>query len=137
MRFPVVDCADEFVLDTIVAPFTSDYLSTYLSLCPSPNDAVLSFGPMDTLLTSAQHYIPTRLYSLFPHPAQDSGEKRRYIAVLSSRYVCSTYRLMVAVHLLIPASEMLTFHAPLFAICIPRVGAHLTDSSLLSLRVDL
>lgn len=71
--------------DTIVAPFTSDYLSTYLSLCPSAGDAVLSFGPMDTLLTPAQHYIPTRLYNLFPHPAQDPGEKRKYIAVLCSR----------------------------------------------------
>lgn len=72
--------------DTIVAPFTSDYLSGYLSLCPSPGDAVLSFGPMDTLLTPAQHYLPTRLYSLFPHPAQDALEKRRYIAMLTSRY---------------------------------------------------
>ncbi|KAF8151500.1 hypothetical protein B0H34DRAFT_822751 [Crassisporium funariophilum] len=71
--------------DTIVAPFTSDYLASYLSLFPTSNDAVLSFGPMDTLLTPAQHYIPTRLYNLFPHPAQDPGEKRKYIAVLSSR----------------------------------------------------
>ncbi|KAG1792368.1 uncharacterized protein HD556DRAFT_1239497 [Suillus plorans] len=74
-----------FESDTIVTPFTSDYLSSYLSLCPSPGDAVLSFGPMDTLLTPAQHYLPTRLYSLFPHPAQDASEKRRYIAMLSSR----------------------------------------------------
>ncbi|KAL4066548.1 hypothetical protein J3A83DRAFT_4427399 [Scleroderma citrinum] len=74
-----------FEPDTIVTPFTSDYLSAYLSICPSPGDAVLSFGPMDTLLTPAQHYIPTRLYSLFPHPAQDVGEKRRYIAMLTSR----------------------------------------------------
>ncbi|KAF9244439.1 hypothetical protein BU15DRAFT_71425 [Melanogaster broomeanus] len=74
-----------FEPDTIVTPFTSDYLSVYLSLCPSPGDAVLSFGPMDTLLTPAQHFLPTRLYSLFPHPAQDAGEKRRYIAMLTSR----------------------------------------------------
>ncbi|OAX34810.1 actin-like ATPase domain-containing protein [Rhizopogon vinicolor AM-OR11-026] len=74
-----------FESDTIVTPFTSDYLSAYLSLCPSPGDAVLSFGPMDTLLTPAQHYLPTRLYSLFPHPAQDACEKRRYIAMLTSR----------------------------------------------------
>ncbi|TFK37723.1 hypothetical protein BDQ12DRAFT_607042 [Crucibulum laeve] len=74
-----------FEPDTIVAPFTSDYLSSYLSLCPSTNDAVISFGPMDTLLTPAQHYIPTRLYNLYPHPIHDSGDKRRYIAVLSSR----------------------------------------------------
>ncbi|KAK2463303.1 hypothetical protein APHAL10511_004958 [Amanita phalloides] len=71
--------------DTVVAPFTADFLSTYLSLCPSPNDAVLSFGPMDILMTPAHHYIPTRLYNLFPHPVQDSAEKRRYIAVISSR----------------------------------------------------
>ncbi|KAH7910083.1 hypothetical protein BJ138DRAFT_151743 [Hygrophoropsis aurantiaca] len=75
----------KFEPDTIVTPFTSDYLSAYLSLCPSPADAVLSFGPMDTLLTPAQHYLPTRLYSLFPHPAQDVSEKRRYIAMLTSR----------------------------------------------------
>ncbi|KAG6840072.1 hypothetical protein C0991_009184 [Blastosporella zonata] len=74
-----------FEPDTIVSPFTSDSLSSYLSLLPSSNDAVLSFGPMDTLMTPAQHYIPTRLYNLVPHPAQDAGEKRKYIAVLSSR----------------------------------------------------
>lgn len=83
-------CADPkadlcFSSDAVVTPFTSDYLSGYLSLCPSPGDAVLSFGPMDTLLTPAQHYHPTRLYNLFPHPAQDAGEKRRYIAMLTSR----------------------------------------------------
>ncbi|KAG7085446.1 hypothetical protein E1B28_003007 [Marasmius oreades] len=74
-----------FESDTIVTPFTSDYLATYLSLCPSPSDAVLSFGPMDSLLTPAAHYLPTRLYNLFPHPAQEVGEKRKYIAVLTSR----------------------------------------------------
>lgn len=41
---------------------------------------------MDTLMTPAQHYIPTRLYSLYPHPAQEAGEKRKYIAVLHSRF---------------------------------------------------
>ncbi|KAF8968470.1 D-xylulose kinase [Flammula alnicola] len=71
--------------DTIVAPFTTDYLASYLSQLPSPGDAVISFGPMDTLLAPAQHYIPTRLYNLFPHPAQDTNEKRKYIAVLTSR----------------------------------------------------
>jgi xylulokinase len=40
---------------------------------------------MDIMLTPAQHYIPTRLYNIFPHPAQDPAEKRRYIAILSSR----------------------------------------------------
>ncbi|KAF5345646.1 hypothetical protein D9756_011239 [Leucocoprinus leucothites] len=73
------------IIDTLVTPFTSDYLAAYLSLCPSPNDAILSFGPMDMLLTPAQNYIPTRMYNLFPHPAQDSGEKRRYIAALCNR----------------------------------------------------
>ncbi|TFK61278.1 actin-like ATPase domain-containing protein [Pluteus cervinus] len=71
--------------ETIITPFVSDYLSAYMSLCPSPNDVVLTFGPMDLLMTTAQHYTPTRLYNLFPHPAQDPGEKRRYVAVLSSR----------------------------------------------------
>ncbi|KAK7028416.1 hypothetical protein R3P38DRAFT_2936359 [Favolaschia claudopus] len=40
---------------------------------------------MDTMIAPAQHYIPTRLHSLFPHPAQDPAQKRRYIAVLTSR----------------------------------------------------
>ncbi|KAH9920985.1 actin-like ATPase domain-containing protein [Amylocystis lapponica] len=71
--------------DAIVTPFTSDYLSTYLSLCPSPSDAVLSFGPMDAMLAPASHYLPTRLYNLFPHPAQDASEKRRYVVMLTSR----------------------------------------------------
>jgi xylulokinase len=73
--------------ETIVTPFTSDYMSTYLSLCPSSSDAVLSFGPMDLLMTPAPNYIPSRLYSLFPHPAQDASEKRRYVAMLTSRCV--------------------------------------------------
>lgn len=71
--------------DTIISSFTADYLSTYLSLVPSPSDAVLSFGPMDFLLTSAPHYLPTRLFNVFPHPAQDQGEKRKYIVMLTSR----------------------------------------------------
>ncbi|KAF8881707.1 hypothetical protein CPB84DRAFT_1687055 [Gymnopilus junonius] len=74
-----------FEPETVVAPFTSDMLSSYISLLPSSGDAVLSFGPMDTLLAPAQHYIPTRLYNLFPHPAQDATEKRKYIAVLTCR----------------------------------------------------
>ncbi|KAK7039334.1 hypothetical protein R3P38DRAFT_474568 [Favolaschia claudopus] len=40
---------------------------------------------MDVMMAPAQHYIPTRLYSLFPHPAQDPSEKRRYVAVLTNR----------------------------------------------------
>jgi xylulokinase len=71
--------------ETIVAPFTCDFLASYLSVLPSAGDSVLSFGPMDALLTPAQHYIPTRLYNLFPHPAQDTSEKRKYIAILTSR----------------------------------------------------
>jgi hypothetical protein len=74
-------------LETIVAPFTSDFLASYLSQLPSAGDAVLSFGPIDTLLAPAQHYIPTRLYNLFPHPAQDATEKRKYIAVINNRYI--------------------------------------------------
>ena len=85
----LVPCADGLITslpkDTVVAPFTADFLSTYLSLCPSQNDAVLSFGPMDILMTPAHHYIPTRLFNLFPHPVQESNEKRRYISVISSR----------------------------------------------------
>ncbi|KAH9953032.1 hypothetical protein BC827DRAFT_195897 [Russula dissimulans] len=74
-----------FEPETTIASFTADYLSTYLSLVPSPSDAILSFGPMDFLLTSAPHYLPSRLYSMFPHPAQDPSEKRKYISMLTSR----------------------------------------------------
>lgn len=74
-------------VDTIVTPFSSDYLATYLSLCPTPSDAVLSFGPMDVMLAPAASYVPTRFYNLFPHPAQDTNEKRRYVAMLVSRCV--------------------------------------------------
>ncbi len=41
---------------------------------------------MDFLLTSAPHYLPSRLYSVYPHPAQDPSEKRKYIIMLTSRY---------------------------------------------------
>src|SRR5712671_372397 len=78
------------VKETTIASFTADYLSTYLSLIPSPSDAVLSFGPMDFLLTSAPHYLPSRLYSMFPHPAQDPSEKRKYISMLTSRYAVAS-----------------------------------------------
>ncbi|OSX62720.1 hypothetical protein POSPLADRAFT_1180806 [Postia placenta MAD-698-R-SB12] len=71
--------------DAIVTPFTADYLSTYLSVCPTPSDAVLSFGPMDVMLAPASNYVPTRLYTLFPHPAQDASERKRYVAMLTSR----------------------------------------------------
>lgn len=81
------DSVAENASDTIVTPFTTDYLSTYLSLCPSPSDAVLSFGPMDVMMAPASHYLPTRLYNLFPHPAQDVTERRRYVVMLTSRYV--------------------------------------------------
>jgi xylulokinase len=74
-----------FDRDAFLVPFTSDHLSTYLSICPSPTDAILSFGSTDVLLTPAPHYIPGKLYSLFPHPAQDPSEKRKYVAMLMNR----------------------------------------------------
>jgi xylulokinase len=63
----------------------SDNLASYLSLCPSLGDAVISFGGMDTLLTPAAHYVPSRLCTVIPHPAQEPNEKRRYVAQLTSR----------------------------------------------------
>ncbi|KAJ7054865.1 hypothetical protein C8F01DRAFT_1374108 [Mycena amicta] len=71
--------------ETGVTSFTSDGLAAYLSMVPSSNDVVIQFGLMDVLMAPAQHYLPTRLYNLFPHPAQDSTEKRRYIAVVTNR----------------------------------------------------
>src|SRR5260370_33201850 len=41
---------------------------------------------MDLLVTSAPHYLPSRLYSVYPHPAQDPSEKRKYIIMLTSRH---------------------------------------------------
>ena len=72
-------------LETSIIPFTSDHLATYLSLCPTSSDSIISFGSTDVLLTAASHYLPTRLYSLFPHPAQEPSESPRYVTMLSSR----------------------------------------------------
>ncbi|KAF7325986.1 hypothetical protein MKEN_00449500 [Mycena kentingensis (nom. inval.)] len=74
-----------FDAETSITSFTSDGLATYLSVVPSANDAVIQFGPMDVLMAPAQHYLPTRMYNLFPHPAQDPSEKRRYVAVVTNR----------------------------------------------------
>lgn len=71
--------------DTIVTPFALDTLSSYLSLIPQPTDAVLQLGPMDYLMASAPNYAPSRLFNLYPHPAQDPSEKRRYVVALTSR----------------------------------------------------
>ncbi|KAF7305310.1 hypothetical protein HMN09_00782600 [Mycena chlorophos] len=71
--------------ETGITSFTNDGLSAYLSVVPAPNDVVLQFGPMDVLMAPAQHYLPTRMYNLFPHPAQDPSEKRRYISVVANR----------------------------------------------------
>ncbi|KAF8198176.1 hypothetical protein K438DRAFT_1966919 [Mycena galopus ATCC 62051] len=71
--------------ETSVTSFTNDALAAYLSLAPQPSDAVLQFGPMDVMMAPAAHYIPTKLYQLFPHPAQDPSEKRRYVAALTIR----------------------------------------------------
>ena len=38
-------------------------------------------------MAPAPNYAPTRLYNLYPHPAQDASEKKRYIVMLTSRYV--------------------------------------------------
>ena len=72
--------------DTIVTPFALDTLSSYLSLIPQPADAILQLGPMDYLMASAPNYAPSRLFNLYPHPAQDPNEKRKYIVSLTSRY---------------------------------------------------
>ncbi|KAF8321157.1 hypothetical protein DL93DRAFT_2212896 [Clavulina sp. PMI_390] len=71
--------------DAFVIPFTSEHLSSYLSVLPSPSELVLSFGQTDVALTPAKRYRPSRLYNLYPHPAQSSHEKPRYIAGLLSR----------------------------------------------------
>ena len=71
--------------DVFLIPFTSEHLATYLSICPAPTDVILSFGQTDVLMTSAPRYVPSRLYYLHPHPAQNPYEKPRYIATLLSR----------------------------------------------------
>ncbi|KAJ3889190.1 hypothetical protein GG344DRAFT_79036 [Lentinula edodes] len=83
--------ADSFGFDpeTIVTSFTSDYLASFFLVSlfdPSTGaTAVLQFGSMDMLLIPAARHIRTPSSSLFPHPAQDPTEKRRYIDVLTSR----------------------------------------------------
>lgn len=71
--------------DAFIVPFTSDRLASYLSVSPGPEETVLSFGSVDSLMVPAPRYIPSRLYTLHPHPAQDPTEPRRYIAVLNNR----------------------------------------------------
>lgn len=80
-----LQCLTRFT-DTIVTPFALDTLSSYLSLVPQPADVVLQLGPMDYLMASAPNYVPSRLFNLYPHPAQDPNEKRKYVVALTSRY---------------------------------------------------
>ena len=42
---------------------------------------------MDVMMAPAPNYVPTRLYNIYPHPAQDASEKKRYIIMLTSRYI--------------------------------------------------
>ena len=80
---------------------------------------------MDFLLTSAPHYLPSRLYSVYPHPAQDPSEKRKYISMLTSRYAIGPttrpYRLTLV-------SETPMFQEHLSGICIQNRGARSTAS---------
>ncbi|KAG8969322.1 hypothetical protein FRC03_003423 [Tulasnella sp. 419] len=83
-----------FDKDAFVTPFTSDHLSTYLAACPSPNDAILSFGPQDAVITPATQYAPSILYNVYPHPAQDPREDKRYVVTLTSRNADSSRTLV-------------------------------------------
>ncbi|KAK7023012.1 hypothetical protein R3P38DRAFT_2957081 [Favolaschia claudopus] len=58
----------DFNPKTIITALTSDGLAAYLSVAPQPSDVVLQFGSLDVMMVPAQRYIPTPLYSLFPHP---------------------------------------------------------------------
>ncbi|KAG8905000.1 hypothetical protein FRB99_000873 [Tulasnella sp. 403] len=74
-----------FDKDTFLVPFTSDRLASYLGVSPSQDETILSFGAQDTLMVPATHYVPNKLYTLYPHPAQDPSEPRRYIAMITNR----------------------------------------------------
>ncbi|KAG8999838.1 hypothetical protein FRB94_005896 [Tulasnella sp. JGI-2019a] len=74
-----------FEKEAIIVPFTSENLAQYLSVCPAQDETVLSFGPQDSLMIPVTQYIPSKLYRLYPHPAQDASEPKKYIAVLTSR----------------------------------------------------
>ncbi|KAG8843248.1 hypothetical protein FRB96_004214 [Tulasnella sp. 330] len=74
-----------FEKDALIVSFTSESLAQYLSVCPAQDETVLSFGPQDSLMIPVTQYIPSRLYRLYPHPAQDPSEKKKYIAILTSR----------------------------------------------------
>lgn len=80
---------------------------------------------MDFLLTSAPHYLPSRLYSVYPHPAQDPSEKRKYIGMLTSRYATDP---MTRPYRLTLVSETPMFHEHLSGICIQNHGARSTAS---------
>ncbi|KAH9161010.1 hypothetical protein EDB89DRAFT_1914148 [Lactarius sanguifluus] len=67
--------AEARAMDTIIASIAADYLSTHLSLLPSPSGARPFNDPMDFLLTSASHYLPSSL----DNPARDPREKRKYV----------------------------------------------------------
>ena len=63
-------------------------------------------------------------YSPFPSPAQDSGEKRKYIAFLSSRYLPLLTSKSLQLFVQIFTLEMLMFSMRLYAICTQKTGAH-------------
>jgi hypothetical protein len=79
---------------------------------------------MDFLLTSAPHYLPSRLYSVYPHPAQDPSEKRKYIVMLTSRHAAIC--LLVLSLYLISSSETRMSLGRSLGTCTPNRGAHST-----------
>lgn len=86
---------------------------------------------MDYLLTAAPHYLPNRLYTLFPHPAQEPNEKRRYIAMVMSRYTEISYFCHPTQLLLIKGTVMCPVRS--CETCILKVGVHSTVYSPLFL----
>ena len=78
-------------------------------------------------MAPAPNYVPTRLYNLFPHPAQDANEKKRYVVMLTSRYVVPLDLLSRGLLMYLSAGT-LTYRAPSFVTCTQRVGVHSTVS---------
>ncbi|KAF8918671.1 hypothetical protein CPB85DRAFT_1280794 [Mucidula mucida] len=83
-----------FRSDTVVAPFTLDVLGTYAGLCPAREDAVLCFGPTDTLIAQiSPAWVEANLPALstgeldmtvVPHPFQHPTEEKRYLALMQN-----------------------------------------------------
>lgn len=73
---------------TLVVPFLSHHVATFLSHPLEPNDVLLSLGKADSdsLVLSVPSYVPDPGWQMLPHPAtggdRKGAEESGYVAVL-------------------------------------------------------